>query len=108
MTSHNIKICAAPLQCPTGDRKQRSWQLPILIFMLITMIAINRIIGHNLISTEARAENNRPHGRRLRDEQSTASERLENETSGIIDELPPCSEILLKENADERCKYSQH
>lgn len=98
MTSHNIK-------CPTGDRKQR---LPILIFMLITIIiAINRIIGHNIISTEDR-------GRRLRDEQFTASERLGNETSVIIhvdeahEELLPCSEILLRETADERCKYSQH
>ncbi|KAL7452593.1 LOW QUALITY PROTEIN: hypothetical protein ACHAWC_004321 [Mediolabrus comicus] len=79
--------------------------------MLITIIAINRIIGHNLISTEDRAENNRPHGRRLLDQQST--ERLENETSGIIidedEEVLPCSEILLQETADdERCKYSQH
>lgn len=106
MTSHKSKICAAPLQCPTGYRKQRSWQLPILIFMLITIIAINIIIGHNLISTDI-AENNRPHGRRLLDNLST----VENKTSGIIDqdeELLPCSEILLQETVDERCKYSQH
>ena len=91
-------------------RDRRSFIL-LLIILLTSMLLINTRIIHNHALTEKRASHNQNHNnieRRRLGVQSVDSYEITEKSSSDngVDELPPCSEILLQESAQQRCDYA--